>query len=159
MSSFSPRSRGLSRSALMTGPTILITGATGFIGGAATAQLLLRPLPCRVLLLIRAENQEAAIARARESLIRFEDRNLLEPGWRRCEIILGDLTDPNALADSRLDEVTHVLHLAAKTSFRSVASVRHTNILGALTLAHRMRRVPKLERFLYVGTAYICGVS
>jgi nucleoside-diphosphate-sugar epimerase len=29
--------------------------------------------------------------------------------------------------------------------------------LGALALAHRMRRVAGLERFLYVGTAYVCG--
>jgi len=49
------------------------------------------------------------------------------------------------------------LHLASSTSFRSVRGVRHTNIFGALALAHRMRRVPRLQRFLYVGTAYICG--
>jgi nucleoside-diphosphate-sugar epimerase len=92
-------------------------------------------------------------------------------------VICGDLTDTAALANPRLNEVTHVVHLAAhkklaaahledvthvlhlasNTSFRSVRGVRHTNILGALALAHRMRRVPELKRFLYVGTAYICG--
>jgi nucleoside-diphosphate-sugar epimerase len=92
-------------------------------------------------------------------------------------VICGDLTDPAALANSRLNEVSHVLHLAShkklaaahledvshvlhlasNTSFRSIRGVRHTNILGALALAHRMRRVPELKRFLYVGTAYICG--
>jgi nucleoside-diphosphate-sugar epimerase len=56
-----------------------------------------------------------------------------------------------------LEEVTHVLHLASNTSFRSVRGVRHTNILGTLTLAHRLRRVVGLQRFMYVGTAYICG--
>jgi nucleoside-diphosphate-sugar epimerase len=74
-------------------------------------------------------------------------------------MICGDLTDPATVADSRLDRVTHVLHLAANTSFRSVRAARHTNLFGALALAHRMRRVPGLERFLYVGTAYICGVN
>ena len=35
--------------------------------------------------------------------------------------------------------------------------VRHTNILGTLTLAHRLRRAARLQRFLYVSTAYLCG--
>jgi nucleoside-diphosphate-sugar epimerase len=92
-------------------------------------------------------------------------------------MIRGDLTDPTSLgshlmsdathvlhlasgkklAAERLDDVTHVVHLASNTSFRSVRGVRHTNIFGALTLAHRMRRVRCLRRFLYVGTSYICG--
>ena len=98
-------------------------------------------------------------------------------GLRTCEIITADLTDPSSLQASRLDEathvihlasvkklaakrledVTHVLHLASNTNLRAVRSVRHTNILGTMALAHRMRRVAGLERFLYVGTAYICG--
>jgi nucleoside-diphosphate-sugar epimerase len=159
----------------MTVPTILITGATGFIGGATAAQLLLRPEPCRVLLLVRAETPGQAEARAGKSLGRFAGADLLEPALRRCEVLRGDLTDPQALADPRLDDVTHVLHLAANTSFRSdplmypsylyntsfrsVRAVRHTNILGTLALAHRMRRAPGLVRFLYVGTAYVCGAE
>jgi nucleoside-diphosphate-sugar epimerase len=143
----------------MTVPTILITGTTGFIGGATAAQLLLRDAPGRVLLLVRGETQRQAEARARRSLVRFADADFLGPALRRCEVLRGDLTDPQTLADPRLDGVTHVLHLAANTSFRSVRGVRHTNILGTLALAHRMRRVPGLVRFLYVGTAYVCGDS
>jgi nucleoside-diphosphate-sugar epimerase len=140
-------------------PTILITGATGFIGGAVTAQLLSITVLGRVLLLIRAANQESARNRALNSITRFEDRAVLEPGWHRCEIIVGDLTDPQFLEDRRLDTVTHVLHLAANTSFRSVRSVRQTNIQGTFGLAQRMRRSSRLMRFLYVGTAYICGAN
>jgi thioester reductase-like protein len=103
----------------MTEPTILITGATGFIGGAAVAQLLLCPAPGRVLPLVRGATQEQAEGRVRKSLARFADAGLLEPALRRCEVLRGDLTDPQALADPRLDRVTHVLHLAANTSFRS----------------------------------------
>jgi nucleoside-diphosphate-sugar epimerase len=67
------------------------------------------------------------------------------------------LATKEKVAAERLNDVTHVIHLASNTSFRSIRSVRHTNIFGALTLAHRMRRVPGLQRFLYVGTSYICG--
>lgn len=143
----------------MKASTVLLTGATGFIGGATLAQLLQSKPDCRVLLLVRGTTPDAAAARVRKSLSRFVEPTRVEVGLRSCEIICGDLTDLNALADSRLNDVTHVLHLASNTSFRSVRGVRHTNILGALALAHRMRRAPGLQRFLYVGTAYICGAE
>lgn len=143
----------------MAAPTVLITGATGFLGGAAAAQILLEQPSCRVLLFVRGQTQEAAGERAWRSLTRFADPAALEPARSRCQVLRGDLTEPAGLADPRLAAVTHVLHLAANTSFRSVRSVRHTNILGTLALAHHLRRVAGLERFLYVGTAYICGAA
>jgi uncharacterized membrane protein YsdA (DUF1294 family) len=82
--------------AVSADPTILITGATGFIGGAVTAQLLSRTDLGGVLLLIRAANQESARNRALDSITRFEDRAALSSGWPRCEIIVGDLTDPTS---------------------------------------------------------------
>src|SRR5437588_9020815 len=114
----------------MTAPTILLTGATGFIGGAVAVELLQRRPCCRLLLLVRGQTPEQAEQRLRQSLARFADLALLEPALGRCSTICGDLTDPTTLADPRLDQVTHVLHLAASTSFRSVRAVRHTNILG-----------------------------
>jgi nucleoside-diphosphate-sugar epimerase len=158
-------------------PIVLLTGATGFIGGATLAQLLQSYPNCHLLLLVRAPSQADAAARVRRSLGRFIEPASIERGLRSCAVICGDLTDPKTLANPRLDEathvlhlasekklavtrledVTHVLHLASNTSFRSVRGVRHTNILGALALAHRMRQAPALGRFLYVGTAYVCG--
>jgi nucleoside-diphosphate-sugar epimerase len=143
----------------MAAPTVLLTGATGFLGGAVAVELLLRHPCCRLLLLVRADTAELAEARIRSSLARFTSTTLLAPALGRCATIRGDLTDPATFADPRLDQVTHVLHLAANTSFRSVRTVRHTNILGTLVLLHRMRRVGQLERFVYVGTAYICGTN
>jgi nucleoside-diphosphate-sugar epimerase len=140
----------------MTVPTVLITGATGFIGGAAAADLLTRHPSCRVFLLVRGESPED---RVRRSLGRFTGAASLEPALGRCTVLRGDLTDPASLADPRLDEVTHALHLAANTSFRSVRGVRRTNLDGTLGLAQRLRRAPRLARFLYVSTAYICGAD
>jgi nucleoside-diphosphate-sugar epimerase/glutathionylspermidine synthase len=150
-------SRRVENQEIMT-PTILVTGVTGFIGGAAATRLLQAPEVGRVLLLVRAATPAAAVARANGSIARFAQvtRTL---AWDRCEVVVGDLTKPATLMDPRLDEVTHVLHLAGHTSLRSVRGVRQTNIAGTLVLANRMRRAPRLERFLYVGTAYICGVQ
>jgi nucleoside-diphosphate-sugar epimerase len=141
----------------MKTPTILLTGATGFIGGATLAELLESYPDCRVVLLVRGETFAAAVDRVRRSLNRFLEPARVEAGLNSCDVICGDLTEPATLTHPGLDQVTHVLHLASNTSFRSVRGVRHTNILGALSLAHRMRRVAGLARFLYVGTAYICG--
>jgi nucleoside-diphosphate-sugar epimerase len=161
----------------MTTPTVLLTGSTGFIGGATLARLLETRPESRILLLVRADSPDAAAARVRQSLARFVGPQKADAGLRCCEFLCGDLTDPatlgnprfddathvlhlasdKKLAAERLDSVTHVLHLASNTSFRSVRGVRQTNVLGALALAHRMRRAPHLQRFTYVGTAYICG--
>lgn len=161
----------------MTTPTVLLTGATGFIGGATLARLLESRPDCRVLLLARDRGSESATVRVLKSLARFIGPEQAAVALRSCEVIPADLTNPASLGASqldsathvlhlasekklaaeRLDDVTHVLHLASNTSFRSIRGVRHTNILGAMALAHRMRRIPGLERFLYVGTAYICG--
>jgi nucleoside-diphosphate-sugar epimerase/glutathionylspermidine synthase len=138
--------------------TILVTGATGFLGGAVTAQLLQRPKIGNVMLLIRGATPAAALERVKRSVARFGDA-ISEQAWQRCEVIAGDLTEPATLADARLERVTHVLHAAGDTSLRSVRRVRNTNITGTLALARRMRQAPRLVRFLHVGTAYICGAQ
>src|SRR5215468_3591184 len=135
--------------------TILVTGATGFVGGAVAAQLLQHPAVGGVLLLVRGATAGAARERARRSLARFGDP-ISERAWQRCEVLAGDLTEPATLTDPRLERVTHVLHAAGATSLRSVRRVRETNIAGTLALARRMRQAPRLVRFLHVGTAYIC---
>ena len=161
----------------MAEPTVLLTGATGFIGGATLARLLETRPDHRVLVLARDRGPESAAERVRKSVARFVGADRVDALLASCEVIAGDLTNPLSLATRRFDEashvlhlasrkklasdefdeVSHVLHLASNTNFRSVRGVRHTNILGALALAHRMRRSPKLQRFVYVGTSYICG--
>jgi nucleoside-diphosphate-sugar epimerase len=143
----------------MTGQTVLLTGATGFLGGATAAELVSRHPTCQLLLLVRNRDEAPAAIRVRRSLARFVDAESVEAGLSHCTIVEGDLTDPATLADPRLDAATHVLHLAANTSFRSIRSVRQVNIFGTLALAERLRRMPSLRRFLHVGTAYICGAD
>jgi nucleoside-diphosphate-sugar epimerase len=139
--------------------TVLVTGATGFLGGATTARLLDDARVTRLLLLVRAPSEAAAWERVRRSLARFKPISEIQRESDRIGVILGDICDGEALADPRLDTVTHVLHAAANTSFRSIREVHRTNVLGTLALVHRMRSAPRLERFVHVSTAYCCGAT
>jgi thioester reductase-like protein len=140
-------------------PTLFITGATGFLGAATLAHFLRTVPDARVIAMVRASSIEAARARLSRSLARFEEPSLAPLTTDSVEIVLGDLVDAASLDQGVISAVTHVLHAAADTSFRSVRNVRRVNILGALALAHRMRRAPHLVRYVHVGTAFSCGVA
>ena len=51
--------------------TLLITGVTGFLGGAALEAILNSHSGVNLLLLVRADNGEAAVARVKENLRKF----------------------------------------------------------------------------------------
>jgi nucleoside-diphosphate-sugar epimerase len=155
-------------------PVVFLTGGTGFIGGAVLAELLTRHAPARVLVLARRDEHRPAAERVQASVARFLAPDELGACAHRCWALPGDVTNLVAVADDQtgarlpiaaypdgevptLADVSHVIHLAANTSFRSVRTVRRVNILGTLALAHRFRRCGGLQRFLHVGTAYICG--
>ncbi len=98
--------------------TLLITGATGFLGGAVLESILNKKNAPNLLLLVRADNSVAAVERVKENLRKFnisEERlTALTPG----NILLGDLANPQPfLDDPRLNQVTHVLNCAAVASF------------------------------------------
>ncbi|MBL8551586.1 MAG: SDR family oxidoreductase [Hyphomonadaceae bacterium] len=124
---------------------VLVTGGTGLLGGAMIAHLAARR-DCRVLALVRGD-AEARLAR---SLARFGASS------QGVEIIHGDLAH---FEDPRLDDATHVAHAAANTSFKDAPGVREVNVDGALALARRMARAPRLERYVHVGTAFACGIG
>ena len=77
---------------------------------------------------------------------------------KNVKVLRGDLLSEDWHASPHLDGVTHVLHLAASTSFGNSRGIRTTNVGGALSVAKAMRG-RRLERFVYTGTAAICGAS
>jgi len=137
---------------------VLITGATGFLGGCTAAQILEAGTPARPLFLVRAANPQDGLQRLRDSLRRFDVAEPRLAALTEDQVICGDLTNVPAFADDpRLDTVTQVIHCAAIASFADNPAIRVVNVDGTFAFAQRMSRAPRLKRFLHVGTAMACG--
>jgi nucleoside-diphosphate-sugar epimerase len=131
----------------------LLTGITGFLGGALAARLLSRG--ATVAAVVRAPSLECARGRVARSLSRFgQEAEGLAPS---VQVVLGDLAEPETYEASAFDVATHVVHAAACTSFASTREAHRSNVVGTQLLAQRIRRAPRLSRFLHVSTAYCCG--
>lgn len=104
--------------------------------------------------LVRADDDETAEERVRRSLFRFGPDRLPE----NVRVLRGDLLSDEWHTSRHLDNVSHVLHLAASTSFGNSRAIRTTNVEGVLSVAHAMRG-RNLQRFVYTGTAAICGAT
>jgi len=139
---------------------LFLTGITGFLGGATAAHLLTRRADLRIVALVRADSLESARARAAHSLSRFLDTDEAERSSSRLEVIVGSLDDPElALPSWTSAECTHVVHLAACTSFHSKRRARAVNLDGALRIAKLATTFARLQRYVHIGTAFACGIA
>lgn len=138
--------------------TLLITGVTGFLGGAVLEEILNSMDGVNLLLLVRAHDGDAAVKRVKENMRKFnvDEAKLAQLGTQN--ILLGDLASPeDFLSDPRLEQVTHVLNCAAVASFGNNPLIWKVNVEGTLLFAQRMAQVDGLQRFLHVGTAMSCS--
>lgn len=111
--------------------TLLITGVTGFLGGAVLENILKQNNGINLLLLVRADNDDAALARVKENMRKFNvsEEKLATLGTQH--ILAGDLANPaEFLCDPRLEQVTHVLNCAAVASFGNNPLIWKVNVEG-----------------------------
>ncbi|MEU6369540.1 thioester reductase domain-containing protein [Streptomyces sp. NPDC046931] len=129
-----------SRQAERTEPrTILLTGATGFLGSHLLLDLLRRG-DAEVVCLVRADDDEAAERRLGEALASFEQPWSFEVR-RRVTVLAADLRRPRlGLSEERWEKLAHevdsIVNVAAAVDFlRGYPSLRQTNVVGPLHLA------------------------
>lgn len=139
--------------------TLLLTGATGFVGMEVLARELRDPSR-QVVVLVRADDDAHAARRLRETLRCVF--GVVEPYARRVTAVVGDLEQPNlglgAAAHAALGDVTEIIHGAASVSFElSLARSRAVNVEGTLRMLELATALPRLRRFTYVSTAYVAG--
>ncbi len=134
---------------------VLLTGATGFVGMEVLARLLERG-DRLVRALVRAEDQAMADARLDAVLAGlWRDPR---PYRERVEAIPGDLTRAGLGLARPLGDVEAILHCAASISFSlPLAEAREVNVEGTRRVVELARRLPGLERFVHVSTAYVAG--
>jgi nucleoside-diphosphate-sugar epimerase len=118
----------------------LVTGATGFLGGALVCRLVSAGVPVRAL--VRSPVKASVLA------------------GQGVETVVGDVNDEGALRDA-IDGVTVVFHLAGKLyePWEAEHEYRQTHVNGTRRLIHVARRQPWLERFVHCSTTGVLGAT
>jgi thioester reductase-like protein len=144
-------------------PGVLLTGATGFLGGEILARLLKRG-DRHVYALIRADSDDQAAARLRETILSL--LGSIDPWSRRVTAVAADLQVPGlGLSEAQrewlAERVSLVIHSAATVSFElGLEESRQVNVEGThrvLDLAEFASVCGGLECFTHISTAYVAG--
>ncbi len=135
---------------------LLLTGATGFIGGATAVDLHKKGLLNQTIFMVRALSPADGLSRLLANLAVFnctpKSNELNE-----AQIICADLSDIDSLMQADWREVTHVIHCAALATFSNNPKIWSMNVEGTLALAKAVHLQGDLKRWIQVGTAMSCG--
>ena len=144
--------------------TVLLTGAPGFLGKVVLYELMRRKDEldiAGVVVVVRARGARLAEERFRKDVVTSPAFASLPKGWDNIVRVLdGDLATEGfgtAPADRELlADITHVIHSAAAVSFTLPGPVAaNANITTSINLLEAIKACPKLERIVYVSTAYV----
>jgi nucleoside-diphosphate-sugar epimerase len=138
----------------------LVTGVTGFIGGAIVAQWLESQRETNALLLmVRADTTELGLQRVHDAVIKFlEDPSLIEK-ITLDNILLGDFAQTQSfLNDPRIGQITEVINSGAIATFGASNDIWPVNVDGPFALARAVVNNHGFRRFVQVGTAMCCGI-
>ena len=110
--------------------TLLLTGATGFLGSAFYLKACELGYAADCLLLVRGDSEAACRQRLAQRLACALRPEQAVAAANACAILRGDLHSLDTHPDSRLDRIERVAHFAADTSFTSQRAVWSTNVDG-----------------------------
>ncbi|MFC3965307.1 SDR family oxidoreductase [Nocardia jiangsuensis] len=146
---------------LTSSDTVLLTGVTGFVGGALAVELLRRS-DAELVCLIRPRGAESSAARLRAALRASADMYDIEltgEQLSRCRAVTGDITAPTGgVEPGDLRGVTEIWHAAASLAFEEVRAEEITlhNEQGTANIVDLARKID-CAVFNYVSTAYVAG--
>jgi nucleoside-diphosphate-sugar epimerase len=113
---------------------ILVTGATGFLGGWVLSKL-------------SDEFGQDKVVGTGRSQARGDE--LIQEGYT---IIIGDLADPEFIRNN-LQDFTHVIHCAAKSSLWGNYESFYKN--NVITTKNLLEGIPGIQKFIYISTPSI----
>ena len=144
--------------------TVLLTGATGFIGRELLWRLVRHP-DTRVYCLLRADDDSGARSRLELILDAAQPEPLTAEERARAIPLRGDLTlERIGLSESQWQqlaaEVCRLVHGAASVAFHlSLEESRMINVEGTRRMLQFAKAAMRhrLTRFDYISTCYVCG--
>lgn len=138
-----------------TPPTVLLTGATGFLGSYILRELLEGPAKAHVIVLVRADNPEAGLSRVKSTLTAY---GLWSSEWLpRIEAVVGDMSKPSLgltkEAWQRISETVNlVVHNGAQVNWMlPYSSLRAANVISTLDCI-RLCAEGKPKRLCFVSS-------
>lgn len=148
-----------------TNNTILVTGATGFLGKVVVEELLrLREKYAinQVILLLRKKDPLDAQARFEQHVAPSPCFASLPKDWKRSILVIeGDLSSPNCglqACQYKLvcQTITHIIHTAACIKFDStVPEAISSNIDSSCHILALAKNCDNLQRLVITSTAYV----
>jgi fatty acyl-CoA reductase len=144
----------------LAGKRVLITGGTGFLGGALLERILSELPDTRVVLLVRGRYGSPPPSRVQEVLAGNVFRNFRDRGGDvgdRITVIEGDVSGDLPGLPGDLDVV---FHCAASVSFDPpIDHAFTTNVIGASRLYEAVGKSGSQAHAVHVSTAYVAGVT
>jgi nucleoside-diphosphate-sugar epimerase len=129
-------------------PCVLLTGATGLVGGGLLQSLLAADPERRVVALTRRREKA-------QSLNRIPRVRALEADLNQPRLGLDEVVIPLLEAS-----VTEIIHSAAEIRFGlPLEQARAANVGSTANLLEFARRCPRLKKFAHVSTVYVAGRS
>ena len=152
----------------LAGSTILLTGASGFLGKAVLATLLGRVDSFgQLIVLLRASDDVAAGRRLEEEVLAGEAFAALSGSSiremfdrERLCAVAGDLAVDEIRVRSGWQKIDTVIHCAASVSFEEpLDSALALNALGPSRLLASLRDAGAHPHFVHVSTAYVADAQ
>ena len=144
---------------------ILITGASGFLGGEILKDFSLKDKTQNFKLLVRPTDIESAESRLKKITSKRYGKDFWENNKDRFQIIEGDLENDylgvgRETLKGLLLNVEKVIHSAASVSFNDPLEVaRNKNVLTTSKLLDCLELVNYKPELHFISTAYVAGDS
>lgn len=141
--------------------TVLLTGVTGFVGGAIAFELLVNT-DADLVCLVRPRENSSADARLLESLHAAADMygtTLTDAQLARCRAVSGDMTMPTCgVEPGELTDITECWHVAASLAFEDerAEEIALHNVQGTRNVVELADKTG-CTVFNHVSTAYVAG--